>query len=32
LRAEYRPRTWADCAHQLIDELDHAAPADNHQA
>jgi len=27
LRAEYRPRTWADCAHQLIDELDHAAPA-----
>jgi glycosyltransferase involved in cell wall biosynthesis len=32
LRAEYRPRTWADCAHQLIAELDHAAPADNHQA
>ncbi len=26
LRAEYRPRTWADCAHSLLLELDRAAP------
>jgi glycosyltransferase involved in cell wall biosynthesis len=26
LRAEYRPRTWADCAHSLVLKLDPAAP------
>jgi glycosyltransferase involved in cell wall biosynthesis len=26
LRAEYRPRTWADCAHSLLLQLDPAAP------
>jgi glycosyltransferase involved in cell wall biosynthesis len=29
LRAEYRPRTWADCAHSLVLELDKAAPKAN---
>jgi glycosyltransferase involved in cell wall biosynthesis len=28
LRAEYRPRTWADCVHGLIEKLDEPAPAD----
>ena len=27
LRAEYRPRTWADCAHALIRKLDRLVPA-----
>jgi len=27
LRAEYRPRTWADCAHALIRKLDRVVPA-----
>jgi glycosyltransferase involved in cell wall biosynthesis len=27
LRAEYRPRTWADCVHGLIGKLDQTAPA-----
>jgi glycosyltransferase involved in cell wall biosynthesis len=27
LQAEYRPRTWADCVHALIDKLDQPAPA-----
>ena len=26
LRAEYRPRTWADCVHGLIGKLDGAPP------
>jgi len=26
LRAEYRPRTWADCAHSLVLKLDPGAP------
>ncbi len=29
LRAEYRPRTWADCAHSLVLKLDRAAPKAN---
>jgi glycosyltransferase involved in cell wall biosynthesis len=29
LRAEYRPRTWADCAHSLLLQLDPAAPKVN---
>jgi glycosyltransferase involved in cell wall biosynthesis len=28
LRAEYRPRTWADCVHALIGKLDQPVPAD----
>ena len=28
LRAEYRPRTWADCVQALISKLDQPAPAD----
>ena len=27
LRAEYRPRTWADCVHALIGKFDQPAPA-----
>ena len=27
LQAEYRPRTWADCVHALIDKLNQPAPA-----
>ena len=30
LRAEYRPRTWADCVHALISKLEQALPADAH--
>jgi hypothetical protein len=26
LRAEYRPRTWADCVHALIGALDQTGP------
>jgi glycosyltransferase involved in cell wall biosynthesis len=29
LRAEYRPRTWADCAHALIGTLDQTVPQDS---
>ena len=29
LRAEYRPRTWADCAHALIGALDQTVPQDS---
>jgi len=29
LRAEYRPRTWADCVHALIGTLDQTAPQDS---
>ena len=29
LRAEYRPRTWADCAHSLVLKLDPAPPKAN---
>ena len=29
LRAEYRPRTWADCAHALIEALDQTVPQDS---
>jgi glycosyltransferase involved in cell wall biosynthesis len=29
LRAEYRPRTWADCAHSLVLKLDPVAPKAN---
>jgi glycosyltransferase involved in cell wall biosynthesis len=28
LRAEYRPRTWADCVHALIGALDQTVPQD----
>ena len=28
LRAEYHPRTWADCVHGLIGKLDQPVPAD----
>jgi glycosyltransferase involved in cell wall biosynthesis len=28
LRAEYRPRTWADCVHGLIEKLDEPVDAD----
>jgi glycosyltransferase involved in cell wall biosynthesis len=28
LRAEYRPRSWADCVHGLIEKLDRPVPAD----
>jgi glycosyltransferase involved in cell wall biosynthesis len=31
LQAEYRPRTWADCAHALIDTLTRSKPADKAQ-
>jgi hypothetical protein len=27
LQAQYRPRTWADCARSLIAKLDQPAPA-----
>jgi glycosyltransferase involved in cell wall biosynthesis len=27
LRAEYRPRSWADCVHSLIGKLDQSVPA-----
>jgi glycosyltransferase involved in cell wall biosynthesis len=29
LRADYRPRTWADCAHALIGTLDQTVPQDS---
>jgi glycosyltransferase involved in cell wall biosynthesis len=29
LRAEYRPRTWADCVHALIGTLDQTVPQDS---
>jgi glycosyltransferase involved in cell wall biosynthesis len=29
LRAEYHPRTWADCAHALIGALDQTVPQDS---
>jgi glycosyltransferase involved in cell wall biosynthesis len=29
LRADYRPRTWADCAHALIRTLDQTVPQDS---
>jgi glycosyltransferase involved in cell wall biosynthesis len=29
LRAEYRPRTWADCVHALIGALDQTVPQDS---
>jgi glycosyltransferase involved in cell wall biosynthesis len=28
LRAEYRPRTWADCVHALIGKMEEPAPAE----
>jgi glycosyltransferase involved in cell wall biosynthesis len=32
LRAEYRPRTWADCVHALIGALDQTAAQDSQAA